>query len=105
MNQNINHINPRRPVIIKAHCQPQLSAMNGTESGAAIAPMLEPELKMPVANALSFLGNHSATVLIAAGKFPASLTPKTERTTPKPKTPFAKAWQTAATLQIPVAKA
>ena len=33
-----------------------------------IAPTFEPELKMPVANARSRRGNHSATVLIAAGK-------------------------------------
>jgi len=45
--------------------------IQGTTNGAAMAPMFEPELNIPVAKALSFLGNHSATVLIAAGKFPA----------------------------------
>ena len=44
-----------------------------------MAPTFEPELKMPVARARSFLGNHSATVLIAAGKFPASPTPSAAR--------------------------
>src|SRR5436305_13867159 len=50
--------------------------MKGTASGAKIAPTFEPELKMPVARARSFFGNHSATVLIAAGKLPASLNPR-----------------------------
>src|SRR6478735_9611754 len=58
--------------------------MKGTVNGATIAPMLEPELKIPVARALSFFGNHSATVLMDAGKFPASPKPSTNRTTMKP---------------------
>jgi len=40
-------------------------------TGAKIAPMLAPELKMPVASARSFLGKHSAVVLMDAGKLPA----------------------------------
>ena len=36
-------------------------------NGAIVAPILVPELKMPVAKARSFRGNHSATALIAAG--------------------------------------
>ena len=51
-----------------------------------IAPMFEPELKMPVANARSRRGNHSATVLIAAGKFPASPSPSANRATANPAT-------------------
>ncbi len=42
--------------------------MIGTASGAMMAPMFEPELKMPVANARSRRGNHSATVLMRRGK-------------------------------------
>ncbi len=72
------------PVIMNAHCQPHCEAINGTVSGARIAPTLAPELKIPVADARSFLGNHSATVLIAAGKLPASLTPKAALATMKP---------------------
>ena len=34
-----------------------------------IAPTVDPELNRPAAKARSFLGNHSATVLIEAGKF------------------------------------
>ena len=37
-----------------------------------MAPTLAPELKIPVANDLSFLGKYSAVALMAAGKFPAS---------------------------------
>ena len=48
-------------------------------SGVTIAPILEPALNTPVANARSFFGNHSATVLIAAGKLPDSVRPRNAR--------------------------
>ena len=60
--------------------------MNGTVIGVITAPMLVPALKSPVANARSRFGNHSATVLIAAGKLPDSPRPSTKRTTMKPAT-------------------
>jgi len=60
------------PVIIKASCHPYKARMVGTKMGAKTAPILAPELKIPVAKALSFFGNHSATVLMAAGKLPDS---------------------------------
>jgi len=44
--------------MIKASCQPQVTAIQGTTSGAIIAPTFVPELKMPVARARSFFGNH-----------------------------------------------
>jgi len=44
-----------------------------------IAPVFVPALKMPVANARSFLGNHSATALMAPGKFADSATPSNAR--------------------------
>ncbi len=105
MNQSISQIKPTRPVMIKAHFQPQFSASGGMMKGTAIAPILEPELKIPVANALSFFGNHSAVALIAAGKFPDSVRPRKTLAIPKPNVPFAKAWQTAAILHKPVANA
>ena len=74
--QKSSQTRPTAPVRMKAHCQPKWSAIQGTVSGATIAPTLEPELKMPVASARSFFGNHSATVLIAAGKLPASPSPR-----------------------------
>src|SRR5262245_3866275 len=67
------------------HCQPNLLASN-TVTGAAITPTLVPELKMPVASARSFCGNHMATALIEAGKLAASATPRQKRTTTKPMT-------------------
>ena len=48
--------------------------------------MLVPELKMPVASARSFFGNHSAVTLIAAGKLPASPNPSASRAKMKPAT-------------------
>ena len=41
-------------------------------TGAKSAPICAPELKMLVANALSFFGKNSAVDLMAAGKLPAS---------------------------------
>src|SRR6185369_170133 len=60
------------PIIINAASQPQWILIQGTVSGARIAPTLAPELNIPVANDLSFLGKYSAVAFIAAGKFPAS---------------------------------
>ena len=85
--------------------QPNFSAISGTVSGAMIAPILDPELKIPVANALSFLGNHSAVDLIAAGKLPASVTPRKTLVKLKPAVPVSKACNTAATLHNAVATA
>src|SRR5256886_12609512 len=44
-----------------------------------ISPVFVPALKMPVASARSFLGNHSATALMAPGKFADSATPSRAR--------------------------
>jgi hypothetical protein len=81
-----SHIALSTPVNRNAACQPHVTAMMGTTSGATIAPTFVPELKMPVAKARSRRGNHSATVLIAAGKLPASPSPRRNRATPKPAT-------------------
>ena len=58
--------------------------IHGTTSGVMSAPMLVPELKMPVARARSFFGNHSATALIDAGKLPASPSPRITRESARP---------------------
>ncbi len=58
---------------------PQVSAIHGTVSGVTIAPTLLPALKIPVAKARSFLGNHSAVALIAPGKLPDSPSPSAAR--------------------------
>ena len=91
--------------MMNAHCQLQVSAMNGTMAGATTAPTLVPALKMPVANARSFLGNHSATVLMEAGKLAASPRPRAKRAIPKPRAERAAAWNMAATLQRVIARA
>ena len=62
---------------MNAECQPQVNASQGTIAGAIIAPTLAPELKIVVASVRSFLGNQSATALIADGKLPPS--PRPER--------------------------
>ena len=69
-NQKSSQMKPIAPVSTNAQRQPRCIAIQGTVNGATIAPTFEPALKMPVAKARSFFGNHSATVLIAAGKFP-----------------------------------
>ena len=63
------------PIIINAASHPQWLAIQGTDKGAKIAPTLVPELNIPVAKALSFLGKYSAVALMAAGKLPASPNP------------------------------
>src|SRR6266576_5782250 len=87
MNQKNNHKKPIQPIMTKAASHPQFNLIHGTVSGARIAPTLAPELKIPVANDLSFFGKYSEVALIAAGKFPASpkasialenINPKTE---------------------------
>ena len=68
-----------------------------------MAPALDPELKTPVARARSRFGNHSATVLMAAGKLPASPSPRRKRAQPKPNAEAARPCSMAATLHHPSA--
>ncbi len=79
--------------------------MIGTTAGATMAPRLLPALKRPVAKARSLRGNHSATVLIEAGKFADSPRPRTKRATPKPNADRANAWAMEARLQTTMATA
>src|SRR5215204_3020696 len=81
--QNPIHRKPRSPVITNAQYHPKYNVIGGTTSGVTSAPTFVPELKIPVAFARSCFGNHSATVLIAAGKFPASPRPRKKRAAPK----------------------
>src|SRR5437764_541560 len=81
------------------------SAIAGTSSAATITPTLLPALKMPVASARSFCGNHSATALTAAGKFPDSPAPSRARAKPKPATVRARACPMAARLHTNTANA
>src|SRR4249920_2970653 len=77
---------PSAPVAMNDQAQPYCSVSHGTTSGVTSAPTLVPELKMPVASARSFFGNHSATVLIADGKLPDSPRPSNPRISMKPAT-------------------
>ena len=72
MGDAASQITVSNPVRMKAHRQPSVTAMTGTTSGVRIAPTLDPALKMPMASARSFFGNHSFVAAIAAGKVPAS---------------------------------
>ena len=60
--------------------------------GTKMPPTLDPELNKPVASARSFLGNHSATVLMAAGKLPPSPRPSKMRTRKNPAMLVTSAW-------------
>src|SRR5262245_31189146 len=81
--------------MMNAHCQHQCPAIHGTTSGLHSAPTFVPELKIPVASDRSFLGNHSATVLIDAGNAPASPIPSANRAMANP---------TAAPVRVTTAK-
>ena len=63
--------------------QPKFFARTGMVSGANSAPIEAPALNMDVAKALSFLGQYSAVVLMAAGKLPASQRARMLRATRK----------------------
>ncbi len=67
--------------------------------------MLVPALKIPVASARSFCGNHSAIVLIDPGKIADSLSPSIARANEKPADVRAKAVPIAATLHATTAAA
>ena len=80
--QKITHTKPRAPVARNAACQPNAMASQGTVAGASTAPTAAPELKRAVEKARSFLGNHSATTLMQAGKLADSPMPSRARATP-----------------------
>src|SRR5450432_223156 len=101
----MSQINPSAPVIRNAQRHPQRTVIHGTVRGVMMAPALVPALKMPVASARSFLGNHSATVLMLAGKTPASQKPSEERATTKLVKEWPKACPMDARLQKIIARA
>ena len=73
--------------------------------GVRIAPTFDPALKIPSRTRARVLGNHSATVLIDAGKFPDSPRPSAKRAALNPAAVRANACAIAATLQITIAPA
>src|ERR1700683_5151673 len=100
-----SHMNPTPPNRKKAERQPQCTAIHGTMRGVAIAPRLLPALKIPVASARSFLGNHSATAFRLAGNTADSPNPKAKRATRKPVNELARPCAIEARLQNAMAKA
>ena len=68
-------------------------------------PMLAPLLNIPKARARSFFGNHSATVLLHAGKLAASPSPRKNIAKQNVQTPVAAPGVMAARLQSPMASA
>src|SRR5580704_1391108 len=73
------------PAVIRKHeRQPYFMLSQTKAGGPSIDDSVVPELNIPVANARSLGGNHSATALIAAGKLPASPKPSMARQNPKP---------------------
>src|SRR5207237_2333939 len=71
------------PFPTNATRHPQHKLIHATSPDASIAPTLVPALKIPVASARSFFGNHSATALILAGNIAASPKPRIQRATAK----------------------
>src|SRR3954462_9571458 len=96
-------MNPSAPVATNAARQPQVTAIHGTAMGAMIAPTLLPALNTPTASALSFFGNHSATVFNDAGKLADSPRPSSARIIPNAPTVVARAVAIAATLHTTIA--
>src|SRR5262252_7725418 len=84
---------------MNAICQFQRSRIQLTRAGVTIAPTLVPELKIPVAIARSFFGNHSVIALIDAGKLPDSPIPRLTRAAANCSTDPAAAWAIAERLQ------
>src|ERR1041384_1662641 len=84
---------------MNAHGQPHRSVIQGTTSGATIAPVFVPALNTPVASARSPFGNHSATVFTAPGKFADSPSPNAARAAEKPAAVRVKACAMAAGVQ------
>src|SRR6266581_3518649 len=79
-----NHTTPSAEVSRKQPRHPNTAFKATNAGGPIIAATFVPALKTPVAKARSFLGNHSATALMAAGKFPASPKPSMALQKPKP---------------------
>src|SRR6185437_11653440 len=105
VSHKMSHVMLSTLVNTKANGHPHLTVTHGTIRGATIAPILAPALKIPVANARSRRGNHSATVLMAAGKLPDSPNPRKKRASANPTTVRTSAWLMAARLQMQIASA
>src|SRR5208283_2526556 len=93
------------PSRMNAACQLKFNTINGTSSGAKIAPMFVPVLKIPVATERSLGGNHSVKARMAVGKLPDSPRPRAKRAREKPVTVRQSECDMAARLQKTTEKA
>src|SRR5882724_2126661 len=73
------HSSPIPPANTKIQRQVEYKRIVAMRGGATTAPTAVPELTMPIAVARSFVGNHSATARVAAGKPPPSPMPSRNR--------------------------
>src|SRR5258706_11821237 len=80
----MSHARLKEPVTTNAARQPKARVIPGTISGVRIAPTFEPALNIPVANARSRCGNHSAIAFRPAGKFPDLPNPRANRNAVNP---------------------
>ena len=86
MNQHASHTKPSAPVRMKAIFHPHASAITGTSSGVATAPMFGARFMIPSASERSSPRNHVATVFTAAGRLIASNAASATRVVKKPVT-------------------
>src|ERR1700678_4264866 len=90
---------------MKADRQPNANVMMGILTAATPPPALEPLSKIATARLRSWLGNHSATVLLAPGQLNPSPMPSRKRKEAKPKTEDAKPVRMLTTDQKTTARA
>src|SRR6202012_414960 len=88
--QSINQTKPINPENTNAARQPNRTATKGITIAATAPPTLDPLSKIATATLRSWLGNHSATVLLAPGQLKPSPTPRRKRKEAKPNTDVAK---------------
>src|SRR3984957_10331822 len=100
-----NQTKPSSPEKIKDQRQPNANAIQGITRAARAPPTLEPLSKMATARLRSSLGNHSATVLLAAGQLKPSPIPRRKRKEAKAKTELAKPVRILTTDQNTTARA
>src|ERR1041385_601201 len=88
MRQTPSHRNPSVPMIMNAGRQPPKYLYRPITSIGAIAPPIEEPLSnRATAQPRSFLGNHSATALVAAGQLADSPAPSRKRKKAKLRSP------------------
>src|SRR5580704_9287160 len=88
--QRASQRKPSTPEKTNVERQPKANATRGRISAASAPPTLEPLSNTATARLRSWLGNHSATVLVAPGQLKPSPMPSRKRNAAKPKTELAR---------------